>query len=319
MHYLYVYNPFANPIFFPVLARLIAVFAGGFALILSLNSFQIRGIFKTNVGLRYLSWLILAPIYMGGVFLGGPLSLLVLFLFMALALFEICRVAHLPGIYRGTLLLLALGSILLATSFPQDVYVLPLLYFLLITIVATRMNDGERGFQHAAVALFASIWIIFSLSHFILLGQLNNRLDSTHSLLVLIGFAVPLGDIGAYLFGRFCHRMNFLDRYKIASNISPNKTYIGILGNIAGAGLGIWLMYFIVKKYLSSHHWAIIAALIGVSAVIGDLTESLFKRYYQVKDSSHLIPGHGGMLDRIDSVLRVIVTVYYYLFFGLRA
>ena len=308
-------NPLSNPIFLPFIERTAFLFVIGFLLILISNRLEFKGLFKTNLGERYFGWLILTPIYLAGIFAGRIPGLLVLLIFVYLAIREISVVAKLPSAYKFTLIALAVWSLFLTSYYTQYFYSLPLFYFVVLTLVAIRMNDGERGFYHVAISLFASIWIIFGISHFVLLGHLNNTIDNTRSLLLLIILAVSLSDIGAYVFGRLFHKLNFLDAYRIAPNISPNKTYVGILGHIIGAGIGIYVMYFALGKYLPLYQWLIVTVLIGVFSMVGGMTNSLFKRYYQIKDSSQLIPGHGGVLDRIDSTVRVVVVLYYYFLF----
>ncbi len=232
---------------------------------------------------------------------------------MVLAIWEIAKLANLPKVYQYSLYLLAAVTIYVTSFHPDNFYMLPLLYFAVLGLVAIRKNDN-KGLFNLSLSVYASIWIIFALSHFILLGHLNNDIDNTKSLLILVGFAVALADIGAYVIGKAFSK-TFFNNYKIANNISQNKTYIGVLGSIIGAGLGIWVMYFAISSYMSLDNWIVLAVLIGIFAQVGDLSESLFKRYFNKKDSSNLIPGHGGILDRIDSVLRVILVVYYYIFF----
>jgi phosphatidate cytidylyltransferase len=105
---------------------------------------------------------------------------------------------------------------------------------------------------------------------------------------------VVAADIGAYFAGRQ------FGRNKLAPRVSPGKTWEGVLGGIGGAGIvaGVGVSFFEVP----------IGPFVGLSlvtvlaSVVGDLTESLFKRHAGVKDSGSLLPGHGGVLDRVDSV-----------------
>ena len=304
-------NPLTNPILFDVLKRFFWVFAGGFILILLLKKFNLRALWQGELGKRYLSWLVIGGLFMAFVFLGGIPSLIFIFVIMILALREIGMMAKLPKAHLRMLYFLAFASIIVASYFEFKFYVLPILYFAMLTTLTIRRND-KKGFFPLATSLYAAIWIIFFLCHFILLGHLNNDFDSTKALLFMVGFAVPLADIGAYIFGRAFSKVSFLNKFRIADKISPKKIWAGVLGDIAGAGIGIWIMYFAVGKYFSIIELAILACLIGVLSVIGDMNESLVKRYFNVKDSSSLIPGHGGILDRIDSVIRVIVVVYYF-------
>lgn len=306
-----ILNPLINPIFNEVLIRFFWLFVAGLGLIFILNKFSFRELWNKELGKRYLSWLVIGLIFLGFVFIGGIPSLFFLLAIMILALYEIKKMAKLSNGYFIVLCILAFISITTASYFEDNFYMLPILYFTVLTTFTVRLNDSKK-FSSLAVSLYASIWIIFLLCHFVLLGHLNNGLDNTKALLLLIGFAVPLADIGAYVFGRMFSKINFLNRHKIASNISPHKIWAGILGDIIGAAIGIWIMSFAIGNYFSFGQMAILACLIGVFSVIGDMNESLLKRYFNVKDSSNLIPGHGGILDRIDSIMRVIVVVYYF-------
>jgi|TARA_Y100000310_G_scaffold101957_1_gene100104 phosphatidate cytidylyltransferase len=306
-------NPLTNPILFQTINRFVLIFLAGLVLIFLLNRFQIKGIWKNNLGKRYISWLVISIVYLTAIFFGGYPALFFLLGIMVFAIWEVSKLANLPKAYTTTLYLLAIISIYTTSFYPKNFYMLPLFYFIILSIVAINSNKS-KGLPDLTLALFTSIWIIFALSHFILLGHLNNSIDNTKSLLILVAITVALADIGAYVVGKLFSKTK-LNKYKIADKISPNKTYPGVLGNILGAGIGIAVMYFAIASYTSIFNLAILAILIGTFGVVGDLTESLFKRNYNAKDSSQLIPGHGGILDRIDSLLRVIIVVYYFFLF----
>ena len=304
-------NPLTNPILLEVIKRFILVFIAGFILILILKKFQIKNLWQGELGKRYLSWLVIGTILLIVLFTGGIPSIIFLYIIIILALKEISNLANLPKSYFYTMAILGIISIITASYFTDKFYMLPILYLASLTTLTIRRND-KRGFSKLAFSLYTSIWIIFFLCHFILLGHLNNTFDNTKSLLFLLAFAVPLADIGAYIFGRAFSKIDFLNRFKIANKISPKKIWAGVIGDIIGAGIGISIMYFAIGSYFTIPQLIILACLIGIFSVIGDMNESLIKRYFNAKDSGELIPGHGGILDRIDSILRVIVIVYYF-------
>ncbi len=121
-------------------------------------------------------------------------------------------------------------------------------------------------------------------------------------------------DIFAYFGGKL------IGGPKIARGLSPNKTYSGIVAGVlagAAAGLGCGILFHVAPEYHVA--WLIIGALIAFTGLMGDLFESFLKRRFGVKDASGLIPGHGGVLDRIDSLMAASLLVGAALAFGPRA
>jgi phosphatidate cytidylyltransferase len=118
-------------------------------------------------------------------------------------------------------------------------------------------------------------------------------------------FAVVLSDAAALLVG------SRIGRHPFFSNISPNKTVEGAIAGVVGAVL-VMLIGVSAVLGINPIHAIVLGILVGTSAEIGDLVESQMKRIADVKDSSHLIPGHGGVLDRIDSILFPPILVYFY-------
>jgi phosphatidate cytidylyltransferase len=119
---------------------------------------------------------------------------------------------------------------------------------------------------------------------------------------------VWLADSAAYFSGKR------FGRHKLAPEISPGKTWEGV----AGAMLAVTLYGLLLCHYLHYSHWVIVGLwLIVVLSIMGDLFESLLKRQAGVKDSSHLLPGHGGILDRIDGLIPTLPIVLFYIYFPL--
>ncbi len=115
-----------------------------------------------------------------------------------------------------------------------------------------------------------------------------------------------LADTGGYFAGRF------LGKRKLYPVVSPNKTWAGFFGAIGGALVASCLAHFIYLRSIPLAHALVLGLVTGVLGQLGDLAESLMKRSMAVKDSGQLLPGHGGMLDRIDALLVVGPLVWVY-------
>lgn len=116
-----------------------------------------------------------------------------------------------------------------------------------------------------------------------------------------------MSDTAAYVFG------SLFGKHKLAPNISPGKTWEGFLCScIFTVGLAVGLSYipYFQQSGLQMWQWIVLSLIIQVFGLMGDLIESLFKRKAGVKDSGNIIPGHGGVLDRVDSILFATIPVY---------
>ncbi|MCC6622725.1 MAG: phosphatidate cytidylyltransferase [Deltaproteobacteria bacterium] len=118
-----------------------------------------------------------------------------------------------------------------------------------------------------------------------------------HPWMLYAAAAVFMGDTGAYFAGKA------LGRHKLHPRVSPNKTWEGAIGGLVGSALGGWLMVVILDLPLTTLSAILFALIGGAIAQVGDLAESLIKRTFGVKDSGTLLPGHGGLLDRIDGLI----------------
>ncbi|MFT4622925.1 MAG: phosphatidate cytidylyltransferase [Myxococcota bacterium] len=117
------------------------------------------------------------------------------------------------------------------------------------------------------------------------------------------------GDTGGYFAGRF------LGRNKLYPRVSPKKTWEGVAGGVGLAVAGAFAIRAVILPVLTPLDCVVLGVGLSLAAVLGDLSESLLKRAYEVKDSGWILPGHGGLLDRIDSVLFVAPLLYGYAVF----
>jgi phosphatidate cytidylyltransferase len=157
-------------------------------------------------------------------------------------------------------------------------------------------------------------WLIFGNLYIIIASLSISQITNLHNyrqFFLWVLFLVCSNDIGAYFFGKS------LGGPKLARKISPNKTWSGFLGGfLSSLILSLYLIkpMQIVPNIVCNHVFLIVTLIILSS--IGDLLESWVKRVFGVKDSGSIIPGHGGLLDRLDSLLLVSIGLSVFIFFG---
>lgn len=301
-------NPMADPLLIPVLYRLLLIFSAGLFLVVLFNIKNLKGTFQSETWIRYVAWIFMAPIYLTSVFTGGLVAVFLIGYLMFQAQKEYCGMLRIPKLYQLMILVNSIVSIVVGALMPEKINALPLIYFFVTISIAILKNDLKNILSNISFTLFASIWISYSLAHLLLFRSLENGIG----LLVLLGFSVALSDISAFSFGKLYAKLKFGTELTIASKISPNKTIVGISGNLIGSVIAA----LIFAPILPEVHIAKLLAMsvvIGFATVAGDLTESMVKRFAHVKDSSYVIPGHGGVLDRIDSMLLAVVASYIFI------
>lgn len=169
----------------------------------------------------------------------------------------------------------------------------------------------KNTLQALAVSFFAPIYLALPfLALFLSAFYMHNRFQHEYNGSMLLGFFILLwsSDTGAYISGRF------LGKHKLLERISPKKTWEGLLGGTL-LSLGAAWLWSDYNTDLARVEWLFSAGIIVFFGTFGDLFESLLKRQAGVKDSGKLLPGHGGILDRFDSVLLASPAWYAYLLF----
>lgn len=174
----------------------------------------------------------------------------------------------------------------------------------LATLVFVMLRPGpalEGAADQVGRYLIGMGWVGF-LAYLPLL----RRMDHGLAWIFLVLAVSWLGDTGGYFAGKY------LGRHKLYPRVSPKKTWEGVAGGVLLAVVGAQIVRVVGLPVLSFAEAAILGAVLCVSGVVGDLSESMLKRAFAVKDSGWIMPGHGGLLDRIDSVLFVAPLLFGY-------
>lgn len=268
-----------------------------------------------ELALRLSTGLIFLAVVIGGIML-NPYTLGLLFYFVGvLGLMEYYTLCKVGGVHTQGTLGFITGTVLYLTielyklgSAPVTIISLSIPFFVAIFIyeIYRRRPDPFTNIAHTIIG------IIYVMAPLALLNvfTFEEIVHDTHRIVVLGFFVILwLNDTGAYVFGRL------FGRRKLFPRISPKKTWEGLMGGALAALAGAWAMSRFSQN-LGLHEWFILALIIVVGATFGDLVESMLKRSLRVKDSSNLLPGHGGILDRFDGVLLAspLAFTYFMLF-----
>ncbi|MBU8871573.1 MAG: phosphatidate cytidylyltransferase [Gemmatimonadales bacterium] len=181
---------------------------------------------------------------------------------------------------------------------------------LLIMIREVFRKDMSNSLEHMAVTVFGIMYVGWLGSHLVMLRQLPLTVGAEDYIGARLVFMAALvtwaADTGAYIMGVA------LGRHPLIERISPKKTKEGAVGGLIGAALAGWGCSNTIVPFLTPLSGITLGLVAGVAAILGDLVESLIKRDVGIKDSAELIPGHGGVLDRFDSLLFTAPVLYYY-------
>ena len=313
---------FHDPIFRAYLGLVLALLIGAGALLALLQfvfRIELGGVWKI-----YRSWLWMAPLAALFIFAGrGPFVIGVTGLSL-LAFKEFARVSRLgrdrwmTGAVYAAILLLAFGSgPILAIGL---ILLIPVLRNRRASVLAWGGDPGGdvRGktagvnapsyneLQRMSLGTLAFVLLGWMFGHLVLLANTRNA----YGYLCFVIFATEVSDVAAFTFGRI------FGRHPLRSAISPRKTWEGALGALGVAMALPWLLRFSFP-FFGSWQLLLTGLIVGIGGPLGDLSLSVIKRDLGVKDWSAAIPGHGGVLDRIDSLIFVaplfmLMTGYYY-------
>lgn len=270
----------------------------------------------------YRSWLIMAPTGLLVVFGGRIAVILGVWLLSIFAFREFARASGLlrdwwisAVVYAG-ITAVALASLVWHPAVREPgpgwfalFMALPVFVIALILLIPIVRNQSRGQLQAMALALIAFLYIGWMFGHLGFLANANNA----YGFICYVVFATELNDIAAFTFGKM------LGRHPLRSEISPNKTWEGAISALAFSMILPWLMRFSFP-FFGAKQLILTGVIVGIGGQLGDLSVSVIKRDIGTKDMGNVIPGHGGILDRIDSLIYVTplfmhMAGYYY---GLR-
>ncbi len=253
---------------------------------------------------RVLSGLVGVALALLIIYEGGIVYFLTIFIITLLGLEEYGRLSVGRKFYFPRYLSFAAAGVyllLLYYEVPNILEAAPLFLFLPFSLYI--LFNKDYSFRDLMFTAWGVIYIVWFFSFLIVLRNLPDGLNHT----LLLFWSIWISDTAAFFIG------SSLGKHKLIPRISPNKSVEGALGGL----LGTMLFVFLFRGFVNMEPVTAILAggLISLLGQVGDLMESALKRYLKVKDSGALIPGHGGVLDRFDSVIFAAPFLYFYLIF----
>jgi len=280
---------------------------------------------KKNKIMRFVTGVIVSVIALGAIALGSIPLYILLTVIICLCCKEFVEILKHKGFYPSPHIITFSAIVFATLTFFHRFDLVPSM--LSLTIVASFLVVLFRGRQpyivNVATTTLGALYCGWLPCHLLLIRQIGMTRVGAFQFLISDGLfllmyvfvAVAFTDIGAYYFG------SKMGKHKLAEVVSPKKTIEGSIGGglcaIVVSLIAVYIFNLLHKFNIMAVEFSVIEAVVGaliitISAQLGDLSESLIKRDAGVKDSSNILPGHGGMLDRFDGYLFAIPVSYYY-------
>lgn len=282
-----------------------------------------------NLSRRWITALLFIPALILIARSGGIYFLFLVELGILLGVYEFCDILRERGLtpYKS---LAIISSLILGLNayFQSHLFTIITITILVISVACAELfrPKKEQAIFHLSGTVFGVIYVGWLFSHLILLMQMPEVLlpltyENVFNIKIRLGTSLALlpfaltwaNDSAAFFIGRKVGKRKFFPA------ISPKKTWEGLFGGVLVTIAAAFIYQLVYAPYLSWFDCVVLGTAVGIMAPTGDLVESMIKRDVQIKDASKIIPGHGGFLDRFDSLLFTAPLIYYYLrFFAVR-
>lgn len=265
---------------------------------------------------RILSILIAVPILTWLIWYGSWPFLVLIIAGILLGLFEFYKMPKVKGLRILRITAMFCGVVFALCAWRDNIYYLNASLTISLLMLLAMQLFGKRPLEtitNLSYTVLGLVYVGWFLSHQLLLRRTVFGVEY----LLLLFWITWFGDTGAYIFGIT------IGKHKLIPRVSPKKSIEGAIGGLLFSIASGLLAYFLLEKSLflgkwlsspglSPIHYLILGLILGIVGQFGDLCESLLKRGAEIKDAGGIIPGHGGLLDVIDSLLFTSPVMYYY-------
>jgi phosphatidate cytidylyltransferase len=295
-------NPFANELFLPVFLRVMLLIVVGLLAVLLAQRRSLRVWRRSTLFLRARTWFVIGPLFVLAVFTGGFVAFLLATFVVVQGSSEFVRIAGIDR--RYAYLLMIWGEVgLLVAALARDFFgFLPFGFFILLTLVPILSGQVEDAHRQVADTLVGYVFVGLPMAYVVFV---NSAEPWGLNFLVIVTVSVAVADIAAYAVGTAVRGP------KLVPRLDPDKSWGGVLGSLAGAAVGVALLWVAVPDVWSIAAVVVLVLVIAVGSVWGDLTESFIRTAFRTEARSTLLLGYGGVLDRVDSLLMAVPLCYY--------
>jgi phosphatidate cytidylyltransferase len=295
-------NPFGNELFLPVFLRVMLLIVVGLVAVLVAQRRSLRVWRRSTLFLRARTWFVIGPLFVIAVFTGGFVAFLLATFVVVQGCSEFVRIAGIDRRYAYLLILWGEVGLLVAALARDFFGFLPFGFFILLTLVPILSGQVQDAHREVADTLVGYVFVGLPMAYIVFV---NSAEPWGLNFLVIVTVSVAVADIAAYAVGTAVRGP------KLVPRVDPSKTWGGVLGSLAGAAVGVGLLWVAVPDEWSIAAVVVLVLVVAVGSVWGDLTESFIRTAFRTEVRGTLLLGYGGVLDRVDSLLMAFPLCYY--------
>ncbi|MFQ6618875.1 MAG: phosphatidate cytidylyltransferase [Fidelibacterota bacterium] len=264
---------------------------------------------------RLLVGIIGPPLILFAIIFGKFIFLIFIIILFSLGLREMDHISRKKGIQQNKTVIALFSIIFFLASFygKSEYFIVIIILFPIVLLISELYREGQNHILNVASSFFSFFYLGMFLGSIILIREYSGHTGKIEyhdagKIVVIMFISVWICDTAAYYVGKG------IGKHSLFLRISPRKTVEGAAAGFIGSIITVLIFYFLdFIRFFSLIDYLIFGLITGIAGQFGDLIESMIKRDADIKDSSKIIPGHGGVLDRFDSIIFVSPIIYLYL------